>query len=162
MNPSENTPARKVPSWDAYYLSICGNVASRSKDPNTQIGCVIVGSAREIRSTGYNSFPRGIRDNIPERLERPAKYLWMEHAERNAIYNAARAGTSTEGCSIYVEIMPCMDCARAIVQAGIGEVVISRERMRQYSSEYYEEHFRMVEVLFEEAGVGIRQVPLEE
>jgi dCMP deaminase len=153
---------RKVPSWDAYYLGICRYVAARSKDPNTQIGCVIVGPAHEIRSTGYNSFPRGIRDTVPERLERPVKYLWMEHAERNAIYNAARAGTSTEGCTIYVEIMPCMDCARAIVQAGITEVVISQNRMRQYSSDYYDEHFKNVEILFAEAGVRIRQVPLED
>ncbi len=159
---SEQAAPRKVPSWDAYYLGICRMVAARSKDPNTQIGCVIVGPSHEIRSTGYNSFPRGIRDDAPERSQRPAKYLWMEHAERNAIYNAARAGTSTEGCSIYVEIMPCMDCARGIVQAGIREVVISRERMRRYSSEYYDEHFQMVETLFREAGVTIRQVPLEE
>ncbi len=92
---SDRATPRPVPSWDAYYLRICRHVASRSKDPNTQIGCVIVGPAHEIRSTGYNSFPRGIRDDVPERLGRPAKYLWMEHAERNAIYNAARAGTST-------------------------------------------------------------------
>ena len=104
----------------------------------------------------------GIRDDVPERLERPTKYLWMEHAERNAIYNAARAGTSTEGCSIYVQIMPCMDCARAIVQAGIREVVISRQRMAQYSSEQYDEHFRNVEVLLQEAGVAFRQVDVND
>jgi len=109
---------RDIPSWDQYYLEICKVVAARSKDPNTQIGCVIVGPNHEIRSTGYNSFPRGIRDDVPERLVRPTKYLWIEHAERNGICNAARAGTATEGCTIYVEIMPCMDCARAIVQAG--------------------------------------------
>lgn len=149
---------RKVPNWDQYYLDICKVVASRSKDPHTQIGCVVVGPAHEIRSTGYNSFPRGIRDNVPERLERPAKYLWMEHAERNAICNAARAGTSTEGCTIYVEIMPCMDCARAIVQAGIADVVVSAVRMAEYSSEYYDQHFGLVEVLFGEAGVGVRRV----
>ena len=126
---------RDIPGWDAYYLQICSVVATRSKDPNTQLGCVIIGPAHEIRSTGYNSFPRGIRDDVPERLVRPAKYLWIEHAERNAICNAARAGTATERCTLYVEIMPCMDCARAIVQAGIVEVVISAERMRQYSSE---------------------------
>jgi dCMP deaminase len=162
MNFADQRTPRKVPSWDAYYLGICRHVAARSKDPHTQIGCVVVGPAHEIRSTGYNSFPRGIRDDVPERLERPTKYLWMEHAERNAIYNAARAGTSTEGCSIYVEIMPCMDCARAIVQAGITQVVISRERMSQYSSDYYNEHFQEVEILFGEAGVKIRQVPLHE
>ncbi len=159
---SETPPQREILSWDAYYLNLCRHVAARSKDPNTQIGCVVVGKAHEIRTTGYNSFPRGIKDDIPERRTRPTKYLWMEHAERNAIYNAARAGTSTEGCSIYVDIMPCMDCARAIVQAGIREVVIAKERMSVYSSEYYDEHFKMVEVLFGEAGVTIRQVPLDE
>src|ERR1035441_6663339 len=141
-----------------YYLEICRVVAARSKDPNTQIGCVIVGPNHEIRSTGYNSFPRGIRDDVPERLVRPTKYLWIEHAERNAICNAARAGTATEGCTIYVDIMCCMDCARAVVQAGITQVVIAAERMTQYSSEYYNEHFGMVEVLFREAGVVVRQV----
>ncbi|MBK5291295.1 MAG: CMP deaminase [Acidobacteriia bacterium] len=150
--------SREIPNWDQYYLSICQVVATRSKDPNTQIGCVIIGPAREIRSTGYNSFPRGIRDDIPERLVRPAKYLWIEHAERNAICNAARAGTATENCTIFVEIMPCMDCARAIVQAGIKEVVVSAVRMSQYSSQYYDEHFGMVEVLFGEAGVKVRLV----
>ncbi|MGE5487376.1 MAG: deoxycytidylate deaminase [bacterium] len=149
---------RAVPNWDEYYLQVCRVVASRSKDPNTQIGCVIVGPAHEIRSTGYNSLPRGIRDDVAERFERPTKYLWMEHAERNAICNAARAGTATEGCTIYVEIMPCMDCARAIVQAGIAEVVISASRMEAYSSEYYDQHFGIVEVLFQEANVKVRRV----
>jgi dCMP deaminase len=149
---------RTIPTWDQYYLDICKVVAERSKDPNTQIGCVIVGPNHEIRSTGYNSFPRGIRDDVPERLVRPTKYLWIEHAERNAICNAARVGTVTEACTIYVEIMPCMDCARAVVQAGITQVVVSNERMAQYSSEYYNEHFGMTEVLFQEAGVLVRRV----
>ena len=95
---------------------------------------------------------------MPERLERPAKYLWIEHAERNAICNAARAGTATEGCTIYVEIMPCMDCARAIVQAGICQVVVSAARMAEYSSDYYDQHFGLVEVLFSEAGIRVRRV----
>ena len=150
--------SRSIPGWDQYYLDICKVVAQRSKDPNTQIGSVIVGPNHEIRSTGYNSFPRGIRDDVPERLARPAKYLWIEHAERNAICNAARAGTATEGCTIYVEIMPCMDCARAVVQAGIVQVVVSAERMSQYSSQYYDEHFGMVETLFAEAKVVVRRV----
>ena len=150
---------RQVPGWDEYYLDICKVVAARSKDPNTQIGCVIAGPAHEIRSTGYNSLPRGIRDDVPERLERPTKYLWMEHAERNAIYNAARCGTPLEGCTLYVEIMPCMDCGRALVQAGIRQVIVSGARMSQYSSDYYDEHFRNVEVLFQEAGITVRRVP---
>ena len=149
---------RQVPGWDEYYLNICKVVATRSKDPNTQVGCIIAGPAHEIRSTGYNSLPRGIRDDLAERLERPTKYLWMEHAERNAIYNAARCGTTLEGCTIYIELMPCMDCARAIVQAGICEVVVSDARMTQYSSDYYDQHFGMSEVLFREAGIKVRRV----
>ncbi len=132
-------------------------VAARSKDPNTKLGCVIVGPAHEIRTTGYNSFPRGIRDDVPERLVRPTKYLWIEHAERNAICNAARCGTPLDGCTLYVEIMPCMDCARAIVQAGIREVIVSQSRMAEYSSDYYDEHFGNSEVLFSEAGVVVRR-----
>ena len=152
------TPARELPSWDEYYLQICKVVAARSKDPNTQIGCVVVGPAHEIRTTGYNSFPRGIRDDVPERLVRPTKYLWIEHAERNAICNAARCGTALEHCTIYVEIMPCMDCARAIVQAGIREVIVSAERMSKYASEHYDQHFGMTELLFSEAGIKVRRV----
>src|ERR1700676_3831124 len=147
---------RSIPTWDQYYLDICKTVAARSKDPNTQIGCVVVGPNHEIRSTGYNSFPRGIRDDVPERLVRPTKYLWIEHAERNAICNAARMGPATEGCTIYVEIMRCMYCARAIVQAGIVQVVVSAERMKEYSSDHYNQQFGMTEVLFSEARVGVR------
>ena len=147
------TLVRRVPGWHAYYLGVCRSLALRSKDPTTQIGCVIVGPAHEIRSTGYNSFPRGIQDTVPERLERPEKYLWVEHAERNAIYNAARAGTPLQGCTIYVEVTPCMDCARAIVQAGIARVVVDADRMQQYSSKRYDEEFKKVKVLFKEAGI---------
>jgi len=191
-----------VPDWDRYFLEICRVVASRSKDPATQIGCVIVGPAREIRSTGYNSLPRRVDDTRPERLERPTKYLWIEHAERNAIYNAARAGTATgynslprrvddtrperlerptkylwiehaernaiynaaragtatEHCTLYADITPCMDCARAIVQAGIVEVVLNEERVARYSSAQYNPHFDLVRELFREAGVTLRSV----
>lgn len=148
-----------IPDWDSYYLDICRVVAKRSKDPDTQLGAVIVGPAKEIRSTGYNSLPRHIRDDIEERKQRPTKYLWMEHAERNAIYNAARCGTPLEGCTLYVELMPCMDCARAIVQAGIVEVIVDSERMARYDSEKYNPHFENVRVLFEEAGVRMRLSP---
>lgn len=154
-------PSRQVPDWHAYYLAVCRSVALRSKDPNTQIGCIIVGPSHEIRSTGYNSFPRGINDKAPERLERPEKYLWIEHAERNAIYNAARAGTPLQGCTIYVEVTPCMDCARAIVQAGIERVVVDADRMKQYSSKRFDEEFKKVSVLFKEARIKVEFVSVE-
>ena len=96
---------------------------------------------------------------MPERLERPEKYLWMEHAERNAIYNAARHGTQMQGCTLYVELLPCMDCARAIVQAGIREVVVDGHRVREYWSEQYTPHFEHIRTMFREAGVALRCVP---
>ena len=104
-----------------YFIKLADVVAEKSKDRSTKVGVVVVGPDREIRSTGYNGFPRGINDDIDERHERPAKYDWTEHAERNAVYNAARMGQSLKDCTMYFnwEPCPCVDCARAIIQAGI-------------------------------------------
>jgi deoxycytidylate deaminase len=81
---------------------------------------------------------------------------WVEHAERNAIYAAARCGISLEGCSMYVELMPCVDCARGIIQAGLWEVVVSKERMQGYSSPTYREQHVVAASLLKEAGVILR------
>ena len=145
-------------NWDEYFLEIADVVAKKSKDQSTKIGCVIVGPNNEIRSTGYNSFPRGIRDSLPERHERPEKYLWIEHAERNAIYNAARCGTSLEGCRIYVRAIPCMDCARAIVQSGLVEVCYPKPDWKSEFAKRWEEQWERTLTLFNEAGVKLRHV----
>lgn len=110
-------------TWDRRFLQLAATVGSWSKDRSAKTGCVIVGPDRLVRSTGFNGFVRGVDDNIAARHERPAKYSWTEHAERNAIYNAARVGISLLGCSAYVNWFPCIDCARAIVQAGIVRLV---------------------------------------
>jgi len=111
-------------SWDDYFFNICKAVSAKSKDKNTQVGCVIVGLHKEVRSTGFNGIPIGVQDDdrVAERYERPEKYAWAEHSERNAIYLAARNGVPLEGCSIYVTWMPCAECARAIIQSGIKTV----------------------------------------
>lgn len=145
----------KVIDWDAYYMNMVYLVAARSKDASTHIGAVIVGPDKEIRSTGYNSFVRGINDDDPERQERPEKYYWFEHAERNAIYNAALAGISTKGCVMYTNGVPCMDCARGVVQAGIKEVVVDK----QWNDNNYDmwlEHAKRSLDMFSEAGVKVR------
>jgi dCMP deaminase len=112
--------------WDEYFLHLAQVVATRSKDPSTQVGAIIV-QDRTIVSTGYNGFPRGVNDNISERYDRPLKYTWMCHAEENALLNAAREGIKVEGGTIYVTpLSPCMRCARGIIQAGIKEVVYSQ------------------------------------
>jgi len=114
--------------WIEYFLAIAEQIKLKSKDESTQIGAIIVGKDREIRSTGYNSFPRGLDDNIPERQERPQKYFYFEHAERNAIYNAARVGTPLDGTTIYLTSgPPCADCARGIINSGIKKVYCKQE-----------------------------------
>src|SRR5260370_34651295 len=104
-------------------MDLAREIARWSKDRSGGVGCVIVGPDNEVRSTGFNGFPRGVNDEVESRHERPAKYKWTEHAERNAIYNAARVGIPIEGCRIYLPWFPCMECARAIIQTGIVELI---------------------------------------
>ena len=141
--------------WDLYFRSIAEAVKNRSKDQRTQIGAVIVGENREIVSTGYNSFPRGINDDVPERQERPEKYYWMEHAERNAIINAALIGVSTKNTTMYLTCgMPCCDCTRAIINAGIRKVYMYPGNAGGKGPHWKEMAIRS-KAMFEESGVEI-------
>jgi dCMP deaminase len=140
--------------WDEYFINIAEQVKLKSKDKKTQIGVVIVGKDNEIVSTGYNSFPRGINDGVEERQERPEKYFWFEHAERNAIYNAARIGVSTLGTTMYMTCdISCADCARAIINSGVSKVVFSRTT-KQWPEIWLESWKRSLQ-MFQEAGVEI-------
>ena len=141
--------------WTDYFRSIAETVSRKSKDERTQIGAVIVGKDKEIVSTGYNSFPRGINDFKKERQERPEKYFWFEHAERNAIYNAARIGVSTKGCTMYLTCgVPCADCARGIINAGIVRIFVARGGGAK-SQKWKDSAERSLE-MFEEAGVNVQ------
>lgn len=114
--------------WDEYFINEAYMAAMKSKDASTQVGSVIVGPAHEIRSKGYNGLCRGEDDDNPLFHIRPLKYALYEHAERNAIYNSARVGIPTDGCTLYCTWgPPCADCARGIIQAGIREVVCHAE-----------------------------------
>src|SRR3989338_2955707 len=148
-------PEITVPDWDQLFMTMAYLVATKSKDQSTHIGAVIIGPDREVRTTGYNSFPRGINDNVPQRQERPEKYFWFEHAERNAIFNAVRFGASLKGCTLYTNGIPCMDCARAIVQSGIKKVVVDKSWDDQNPPEWREHAVRTLQ-LFKEAGVKHR------
>lgn len=142
-------------NWDEYFLGLAEQVKLKSKDSSTQIGAVIVGEDNEVLSVGYNSFPRGCDDNIPERQERPEKYYWFEHAERNAIYNAARIGIPLKGSKIYLTSqIPCMDCARAIINTGI-KTVYCKDYHTTNNKEKWEEHAKRSRILFEECGVKV-------
>lgn len=101
-------------------------VAMKSKDPSSKVGAVIVGVDKEIRSTGYNSMPRGVVDSLVRYQDSEYKLYAENHAEENAILNCARIGVGTKGCTIYTHWFPCATCARAIIQSGITEVVYDR------------------------------------
>lgn len=219
-------------NWSAYFIDMAMLVASKSKDPSTKVGCVIVGPDNEIRSTGYNGFPRGVKEvvqQVPEehipveaqwnaverdlsarcscgavingiaypppeeiarlhmsahdiqlqacysndhfypsnnppvtvlsdRWERPTKYDFVEHAERNAVYNAARVGVPLKGCRAYLNWAPtttCTDCAKAIIQAGIIEV-IGPSIPFPGSNDW---KFDVSSVMLAEAGVTTTEIP---
>lgn len=125
-------------------------VSEASKDPSTKVGCVIVGPDRELRSAGYNGLPRGV-DDLRERMERPAKYLWTSHAEENAVAQAARVGVSMMGCKAYITHAPCCRCARMLIQAGIKEVLVGPG-----TTSMPEDEFAVAQIMFSEAGVSFR------
>jgi dCMP deaminase len=141
-------------NWKDYYRNIAHAVKIKSKDNNTKIGAVIVGKTNEIISTGYNSFPKGIDDNVKERQERPEKYYWFSHAEQNAIINAARVGVSTDNSIMYMTCaIPCTECAKAIINAGIVEIFC--ERPDPEMEVRWGNHTERSIVMFKEAGVKI-------
>ena len=113
---------RLMTKWDARFLRLATHISEWSKDPSTQVGCVVVGPDREIRSTGFNGLPRGIEDNDERLNNREVKYPLICHAEENAIMHAARIGMSLKGCTVYVTWPPCTRCARSLIQAGISSV----------------------------------------
>lgn len=110
-------------SWDEYFMGIAMLAAMRSKDPNTQVGACIVNKDNIIVSTGYNGMPKGCSDDeYPwERTGDATKYPFVVHAELNAILNAA--GRNVRGSRIYVSLFPCNECAKAIIQSGIKEIL---------------------------------------
>jgi dCMP deaminase len=142
-------------NWTEYFLNIAEQVKLKSKDQSTQIGAVIVGEDKEVLSTGYNSFPRGLDDSLQERQERPEKYFWMEHAERNAIYNAARIGVSLKNSTIYLTSgLPCMDCARGIVNSGV-KIVYCKQVCTTKNKDKWEESQQKSLELLRECGVDV-------
>ena len=112
-------------SWDEYFMGVAQLAAKRSKDPNTQVGACIVSQDNKILSMGYNGFPSGCSDDeFPWERDGDAydtKYPYVCHAELNAILNCR--GANLEGSRLYVALFPCNECAKAIIQSGIKEVV---------------------------------------
>ena len=118
-------------SWDEYFMGIALLSANRSKDPNTQVGACIVNDRNRIMSVGYNGFPAGCDDDVfpweREGGEFDTKYPYVCHAELNAILNCTH---DLRGCRIYVALFPCNECAKAIIQSGIKEVIYISDKYR--------------------------------
>jgi dCMP deaminase len=144
----------------AHYMVLAKCVAAFSPDRDTKVGCVIVAEdKREILATGCNRFPEGLNTELEERYQRPEKYKYTEHAERVAIYYAAKHGVALQDSTLYLSYHPCGDCARAIIQAGIQEVVCHAP---VWGNEKWDEELRLGALLLSEAGVAVVYVPAEE
>ncbi|MBL4731548.1 MAG: dCMP deaminase [Rhizobiaceae bacterium] len=141
--------------WDIRFFELCDLVASWSEDRGRKVGAVIVGQSNEIRSTGYNGFPRKVNPIPKERHNRAngEKYFWFEHAERNAIYNAARHGSIIENCRIYCSMFPCADCVRAIIQSGIIELNTFSAPL---DDDTFKRSFEVSRIMLNEAGIKVR------
>jgi dCMP deaminase len=141
--------------WDIRFMTLSHLLAGWSKERGRRVGAVIVGPDKEIRSTGFNGFPRGVDDEIEDRYSREtgAKYLWSSHAERNAIYNAARIGVSIKGCAIYIPWFPCVECAKAIIQSGITHVIAYEP---DFDDIKWGSEFLLVVEMLNESGVSIK------
>ena len=141
--------------WDIRFLELAKHISGWSKDPSTKVGCVVVGEDREIRSTGFNGFPRGISDDNDRLTDREKKYPLICHAEENAIMHAARIGVSLKGSTAYVTWPPCSRCARSLIQAGIKEVVYSTA---EEVPERWLEDFNISTSMLKEANVLVRPI----
>lgn len=137
---------RKVPDWLEWLLAIATTVSTRSKDPNTQVGCVIANGDNDIIATGYNGFAPSALDNS-ELWERPTKYTHVIHAETNAIARAAKLGHSVNRASLYTTHFPCVDCTKLIIASGITEVFATRQIPN------WEESHEKAKMLMDNAGV---------
>lgn len=126
-------------------MELAEHVAGWSKDPSTQVGCVIVDKQNRVVSLGFNGFPRGVKDNNLRYMDKETKYLFVAHAERNALDNAP---LSVEGCTLYSPLLPCNECAKSIIQKGIKKVV-------SYEPEFDRPnlHWEITKQMFREANV---------
>lgn len=141
--------------WDRRFLNIAIECSSWSKDPSTKVGAVIVEpESRRIISTGYNGFPRNIRDMTSRLTNREEKYRYTIHAEMNAIYNATFNGISPKGSTLYVYGLPtCSNCAKGIAQVGIKRVVCLYPQKVGETWNKWADEWDMSKALYDEAGL---------
>lgn len=142
---------------EIYFLKTAYEYAAEfSTDPSTQNGAVLVKDGNMVVAAA-NHFPRNIKES-PERWERPLKYSYVEHAERNAIYLAAKKGIGTEGVTMYCPWFACDNCARAIIQSGISEVV-GLQRPNDLTPDHWKDSIKVAIDMLTESGIKMRWIP---
>ena len=146
----------EIPSWDELFIRQVYLSASKSKDPRTKIGSVIVRD-RNCVSTGFNGFPIGVMDLEERYNNRETKLKLVSHAESNSILFAARFGISTLGCKLYTQGIPCNFCAKQIIQCGISEIIIHKQWPNLYYSKEWMESFKITNLMFIEANIKVRE-----
>ena len=134
-------------------LRFAYEAAKTSPDPSTKNCTLLVDNNNDVVIVDVNRFPDGVK-NTPERLIKPAKYQFVEHAERNAFFSAARDGISTRGLVLISPWFPCVECARGIIQSGIVEVVVHKQACDRIH-ETWKESLQIAKNMLEEAGVRI-------
>jgi dCMP deaminase len=139
--------------WDKRFLEMTDLVGNWSKDIHKKCGCVIVDESHRVISVGYNGFPSGCDDSVLSRYERPTKYDYTEHAERNAIYSAAKNGTSVNNCIMYISLFPCVECTRAIIQSGVKKLICPEPDLNH---ERWGKSFKISLELLNEVGIELK------
>jgi dCMP deaminase len=143
-----------INKWYKRYLRLAAEVATWSKDPNTQVGAVVVGSKGQILSQGYNGFPRGISDSNKRLNDRDIKLSLIVHAEMNAIFNASYSGVSLDGSTIFIHGLPaCSECAKGIIQVGIKRVIVSKQCIE--NKPHWNDSWNKSKAMFAEAGIAV-------
>ena len=153
-----NKQRKEYLNWDQYFMGVAKLSALRSKDPSTQVGACIVGDDNRILSIGYNGTPNGFSDDVfpwdREGAPLDTKYLYVCHAEMNAIVNFRGSRKELENARVYVDLFPCNECAKIIIQSGIKEVVYLSDKYAHLDS------FIASKKLFDSCGVKYRPIEL--
>ena len=142
------------PSWDVWFMKQVYLAAEKSKDPSTKIGAVLVRD-NHIISTGFNGFPIGVLDKKNRYADREVKYDLVVHAEDNSVLSAARFGISTLGTILYTQGVPCNECAKSVIQAGVKKVVYHTQWPLLTNSISWVEACKISSIMLEEAGVKV-------
>ena len=141
-------------NWDEYFMKMVYLVSSKSVDPRTKIGAVLVRD-KSIIATGFNGFAKGVADLTSRYENRDEKINFICHAEFNSVVISARFGISTNGCKLYTNGIPCKDCCKAVIQGGISEIIVHYQ-WPEFTNQNWVESVKISKIMLNEANIPIR------